>query len=375
MPTTSIEYFAPLPHPRRDPLLRKARLGAAAICALANGGMFGLALFGISHGAEMNLAAIAVLLVALLIIGTRLPMLVEILIGVTDRAEGLESAPSSQDITRRLVVGVLAPWFIGGLALMHLGDLQVGFWCLAALLVLDIMYRFGGFSRWQSAPIATDILRAVFASDADRGALAFAQSPLLGAREFEVSALIVASLAIRRKSAHALDVLLGVARRRLEEYGGATDPRIQRTLLILEADRARLDDILAASEQEARALRETNAGHPRRLSLALFVATAALETDQPRAAIDALTRLHSRDVSASTARVVVNCLLREAARRTGDDSLLERTRRALSTFNLRREAEAISTEDLDDSVESDPYARWVTRVKAELLEPKTAAPT
>lgn len=357
---------APLVHPRRDPLLMKARIAAAGVCAVANGGMFWLGLYGVMNGAPLNLATIAVFVVSLVVVGTRLPILVELFLGILDRDEHLDSAPTRGEVLSRLAVGVALPWMIATFALTRLGDLETGFWALIGLLLLDVVYRFGGFAGWRGPRIGTEILRAVFAHDAERGALAFAQSVTSSPREFETGALVVASLAIRRGSRHVLDVLLGVTQRRLAEPGAAENPHLRRTLLILEADRARMDDVIAASEPEARALRETGAGHPRRLSLALFVATAALDTDQPRAAIDALSRLHSRDVMPSTARVVVNWLLREAARRAGDEALAERCRNALATFNLRREAGAISTGQPGEAPQDDPYSRWIQRAKEEL---------
>ncbi len=366
---------APLVHPRRDPLLRKARLAAAGVCAVANGGMFWLGLYGVMNGAPLNLATVAVFAVALIVVGTRLPILVELFIGILDRDEHLESAPPLGEVLSRMVVGVALPWCVATLALTRLGSTEAGFWALLALLVLDVVYRFCGFGGWRGPHIATDILRAVVSQDAERGALAFAQAATATPREFETSALVVSSLAIRRGSRHVLDVLHGAAQRRLSEPGAAENPHLRRTLLILEADRARMEDTLASSEPEARALRETGAGHPRRLSLALFVATAALETDQPRAAIDALARLHSRDVMPAAARVVVNWLLREAARRAGDEALAERCRLALSTFNLRREAGAISTEQPGVAPHDDPYSRWIARAKEDMQRPQAHTPT
>jgi hypothetical protein len=135
---------------------------------------------------------------------------------------------------------------------------------------------------------------------------------------------------------------------------------LERLAAIVRSDHARLLDPTDAAESEAEALVRLPASHPRRLAFCLFVATAALEHDDPESAVKALRLLHSRDVMPSPARLLVNWLLGEAARRSGDAELAARCEEALRSYDLRREAEVLTAEDFEAN---DPYALWVGRAR------------
>ncbi|MDX2175822.1 MAG: hypothetical protein SF028_05070 [Candidatus Sumerlaeia bacterium] len=367
-------HCAPLVHPARDPLTRRARLSAILLCGIAGAGVLAAALVGAMRGEGLDPLVLAVVATAGIVVASRLPLLTEILLGILDRAEALENAPDSADVLRRLALGVLAPWLLSFLAVMRLRDPAETLAVLLLILLAEAAYRLGGMSRWRGTPLETDVLKAVFTDDLDRGLMAITQAKHLTPREFEANTLAVEGMALGRENRHAIGLLLGVARRRLERTRDYSLPEreVERTVLILEADLARLQDAEGAVAEEAKALRALGPGHPRRLALALFVATSALEIGQPEAALKALRRLHAREVVTEAGRLLVNWLLSEAAHRAGDLAMREKAERAMKTFNVRRIASTIAVDELKGGIDRDPYARWIVRARDALIEARDA---
>lgn len=356
--------FAPFRHPRRDRYLRRARVSAAAVAALANAIVFLLAVVAIGSGVTMTLAAWLMVTVGTLVIASRLSFLTELALHVVDSVEGLDFAPRLGELLRAATVGILLPWGASIAGMAFLGNDTITLAALGAVLLLEILFRFGGHSRIHTERLPTPVLRSLFTEPADGNARAFAKATFADPRAAEYAALTVSGAAIRETAPGALETLA----KALADLCGsmAAHPevaRIERAARIVEADRSRLTDPLGAAEAEAQAYRATEPGHPRRLSLALFVATAAMELDQPEAAITALRRLHTRDADSIPARVFVNWLLEQAARRIGDEALAVRCQQAQATFNLRREAQRIAVDSLKDSPAGDPYARWMQKAK------------
>lgn len=366
----SANHLAPLSHPRRDPYLRRARLCAAMTCAAVNGLMLAVMLYRIEAMRALTPALGGLFLLAMLLVGTRVPLLVELFLGAADRAEELENAPPLREIIARTFVAVLAPWALVILAMHHADDEAFALLCVFGIALAELVYRFAGFRRWRTPLLSTDVLREVYFGTAMRAAeiMAAEEPRKLDSRAFEAQALLVSGRAIKDRSPRAVELLMQSAEGWMTQASPEERDRVQRMVPVLAADLARLESPSGAAATEAAALRVLPAGHPRRLAYALFVATAALDADQPEAAVKALSRLHSRDVAPPTARLVVDWLLAQAARRMGNEDLANSCEAALRTFDRRRVARLISLEELSSEEADDPYSKWIRRARAELME-------
>lgn len=215
--------------------------------------------------------------------------------------------------------------------------------------------RFQGWVRWQKTIIPFPVLRPLLLGRLDEAVSALRSQEQAPPLRTEISALAIASAAVSKENTSVLEQL----ERTLENLPSSAP--IARALAVVKADRARLSDPVSAAAAEAEALRMIPAGHPRRLSLALFVACAALDQGDGESAVKALRMLHSRDVVYTTSRAVIDWLLMEGAKMAGDESLAGRCHNALRGYQLGKVASMVNTDVLPNG--DDPYQRWITRAK------------
>jgi hypothetical protein len=358
-------HLAPLPHPRRDPYLGRARFLAAAFLSVSQALWFVAFIVAIQGGTPLTPLLSVLGLAGIFVIASRSAEAAELALAIVDRGAGLETAPSGLDLVRRFLVGTVIPFGILTAGFLGRGHaLAIGL-ALGALLFMEILFRFGGVARWRGANIPFPALKALLAGSVGEAMDHLQKARDLQGRDLETSALAVASSAIREERADVLERL----RDYLEERASG-EAAAQRALAVIRADHARMLEAEDAALREAEALRLVPVGHPRRLSLVLFVATSALEEQDPESAAKALRLLHSRDTVVSTGRVVADWLLLKAAEMTQDDGLSLACRRALLTFDLRRAVRDIDTASLRR--QDDPYARWICRAHDDLVRLSTA---
>jgi hypothetical protein len=361
-----IASCAPFVDPRRDAYFARARIGAGLVCALAKGVLFLEAWLLIRSGMRIDAVAFAVMLAAMLVVWTRVGVAMAVFLGIADRLEGLHGAPAWNDIWRRAFAGVVAPLSIAVIAVRHMDNVQHAAAAVVLMALVELVYRGAGFTRWPEARLHEAVLRALEHRDLEGAARALAQDRDVSPAAFAEAALLVSTAAVTSGNSAALETLVQLAG---ERRSASSAPDFAHIAAIAEADLARLRDTANAAAAEAAALRILPRGHRRRLTFALFVATAALDSGQPEAAVSALARLHTRELPSNPARVVANWLLMQGAEATGDAELAESCRRALATFDIRAEADAIAVDALRG--QEDAYARWVTRARQGLLAMKS----
>lgn len=304
-------------------------------------------------------------LFGLFFIASRANLLLDIALGLMDRLDRIESAPRWQEIVLRLVAGILVPagMLLVGFAGRDSFAIVIG--TIAGLGLVELVFRISGLRRWRKVELHFPTLKSLLLESVESAARELASAKDLKGKDLEASALAVASAAIRESKTGVLLNLEESLQLRAEESRGQDRLFAERALALVRADYARLVDPASSAVQEAEALRLLPVGHPRRLALGLFVATAALEQDDPTSAVKALGLLQNRDVSLASARVLVNWLLMQAADKLEDAALSVRCRNALMTFDLRREAGRMNINDIDSA--ADPYVRWIRRAREALL--------
>lgn len=358
------DQHAPFRHPRRDRYLGRARATAAMALSLLQAAWFVAFVLAIQGGTELTATLSVLGLAGIFFIAGRTGQAADVSLGMIDRMAGMDSAPLPTDILRRLVIGFLLPlgFLWGGFFLRE--SAPAIYICLAGLLASEAVFRLGGHTVWRSAQIPFPVLKELL-----RGSPQAAFEVLRGAvpksaRELEASALGISGIAIQRKNTVVLENLEEFLVEEKERRGEGEAMIADRSIAVVRADRARLIDAESSGEEEAEALRQIPAGHPRRLAYGLFVATAALDQEDPESALKALRLLHSRDVVRASGRVLVNWLMLEAAGQKKDLLLQNACKTALKTFDLHRVARAISVEEA--SGKDDPYSRWILRAREEL---------
>lgn len=356
--STDARHHAPFIHPRRDAYLGRARRLAALFLSLTQGLWFIAFVWAVQNGARLTPTFSVLGLAGIFFIAARVGRTAEIALALSDRLSGLEWAPPPGEIARRLVMELLVPLGLFALAFLLRENGAAVFACLAAVALLELADRVLALGSWRHANVHPDLLVSLMSGSPDGAVEKFAAQRDLTGLSLEVSALAIAGVSIRGGNVRALRAL-GEA---LESK--QNDAAARRALAVVRADLARAENAATASMEEARALALVPVGHPRRLALALFVATAALEQRDGESAAKALGLLHSRDVPIPAGRVLVNWLLLQAADMIADEALAKRVREALRAFDVRRVARGMTVESAADS--PDPYARWIHRAHAEL---------
>lgn len=350
---------APFVHPRRDGYLARARRIAALALSLAQAAWFVAFVVAVQNGMPLNVPIAILGLAGIFLIASRVSQTADIALGICDRLAGLERAPDWGSITVRAGLHLVLPFLLLGVGFTFAASPPIVFGSLAGIALIEAYYRLWGHTVWNHAPIYFESLKPLL-----RGDPAAALEKLKAARELspisiEETSLALSGMAIRSNKRGALEDLVEYLETREESSPADARGVFTRTLAVARADLARMRNAEDAGAVEAEALRLTPVGHPRRLALGLFVATAALEDEDPESAIKALSLLHTRDVVRSPGRVLVNWLLLEAARQTNNLSLAGACREALRTFDLQRISRMITVDTL--RAENDPYARWIVR--------------
>jgi xanthosine utilization system XapX-like protein len=349
------------PHPplasvRRDPFLaRPRRVAAVVLTALQAGWLFGFVAV-LRTGAPLDPPLVLLGIVGFLVIVSRIGLVTELAMAWNDRRHRITAAPPGREIALRAWIGVVGPCLLLAIGLLAHANGWLVLLAVGAVAASDVMFRVGGFSNWRPA-VEPTVLEALLNGQLEAAAEHLRAHPVADERLREGSFLAVSGVAIRRRKPAVHSVLLEA----LARDAGPGD--VAPLVAVVRADQARLLDPELAPEVEARALAMIPVGHPRRLALALFVATAALDRGDPGSAIKALGLLTSRDVLPSAGRVLVNWLLREAARRAGDEALATRCDAMLRLYNLKYEARALEISPPDDGDGLDGYTRWLRRAR------------
>ncbi|MCC5876963.1 MAG: hypothetical protein JJU11_12150 [Candidatus Sumerlaeia bacterium] len=363
MDWTPREHFTPLPSPRRDGYLGRARILAAGFLTTVSA-IWTIAFMQGLGGEDVDLFPILLLfIVGLLVLFTKISLVAELALAWVDLRHELESAPNGREITMRFLTGIAGPFAILALGFLGRDSTAIILVCIGAVLIAEFFFKFGPYGRWWKGEIYLPTLKALLRGRISVAADELAHADDLSGANMEASYLAVAGMAIRIKEPKILKQLL-------EQLATVhpTDPKErlthERLMAVLCADRARLEDPDNAGVREAEALRLIPIGHPRRLPLALFVATEALDNDDGESAIKALSLLHSRDIPTAVGRILVNWLLLQAAVQVGQKELEAACHNALRTFKVRRLAGALSINA--DSVGGDSYDRWLKKAKSSL---------
>lgn len=336
---------------------------AAGFLSLVQGAWIGAFLIASVNGHEITPAIALLVLGGVIYIQTRARIAGEIALAIVDRSQRLEFAPDGTDILRRIGLTIAVPLLALSLAFLRMDDPVIVIFCFVLLFLTEGIYRLGGYARWRRTRIYLPTLKALLTGSPEAAVDELAAERDLAPQDFESSVLAISGIAIRTKRPTLLQKLEEVAEGRLRHTTGEVRAHLERTLAVIRADYARLVDPESAAVSEAQALAQIPPSHPRRLSLGLFVATAALDQEDPGSALKALRLLHSRDVMPSAARALVNWLMMESAKRTGDTSLVDRCTEALQTFDIKREARNLSGESRDAA---DSYTRWMKKASAEM---------
>lgn len=358
-----IPTHPPFVHPRRDPYLARARRLAALFLSLVQAAWFAAFVVLIQSGVPLTFTTGLLGIAGMLLIATRIQSAADISLGLVDRLAGIEYAPARGDILRRFLAELAVPFAIlaVGLSLIHRPILVHA--ALATLVLQELIIRVLRVDHWNRARIDPEVLEALLRESPEAAVNRLAEERRMRPRDLEATALALSGIAIR-KSASPLLAGLEKTLESVVATAHAPDPVSERALAVVRADRARLSDPNGASPLEANALRLAPAGHPRRLALALFVSTAALDQDDPQSALKALSLLHSRDVLFPAGRVLVNWLTLQAAQTLQQADLVEACQQALRSFDVRRVVRSISLEATNNS--DDAYARWIRRAAREL---------
>ncbi len=362
--STQSNPYAPFVHPRRDRYLSRARHSAALFLSLVQAAWFVAYLLAIRAGTPLSPPFAILGLAGIFLIASRAGQAAEIALGISDRLASMETAPSRAEILRRTLMALVFPF-----ALMTTGFLvrerpELVYASIISLIVFEGIFRLGGHTVWRGKQIAPAVLKELLRGSAENAVRALSEQPALTPDQIEVSALAISGISLRTKNVSGMRALEEM----LNQKAAASSPEeksiIERALAVIRADLARLDNDEAAAEPEARALRLVPVGHPRRLALGLFVATAALDQEDPESALKALQLLHSRDVIRSTGRVLVDWLMLQAARSAEDTQAAKACSKALKTFDLERVTRDMHIESLRG--ENDAYSRWMVKAREDL---------
>jgi hypothetical protein len=358
------QLHPPFLHPRRDGHFAGARRMSAIFLSIAQAAWFVTFIIAIESGTELDMWVSLLGLVGLFLIASKTRLMGEIALAEVDRKAGLTSAPAPAENLRRFLLGVVLPFALLGLAFAARDRPGVMIGLLAVAAGIEIALRVGMLRGSERGRIHTPTLRALLTETPEQALKELRGAEDLTDAQLEASALAVAGVAIRQ---HKADVLAGLEddlEQRAQKESGRQSFFV-RLRAVVRADHMRLVDPENAGPAEAEALRLVPAGHPRRLALGLFVATAALDQQDPQSALKALTLLHTRDAMFSTARVLINWLMLQAARQSEDVQLAERCSNAMKTFDLRREALRLNMENLGST--NDPYARWMIKAREDMM--------
>ncbi|CAN5308821.1 hypothetical protein BH09SUM1_BH09SUM1_14420 [soil metagenome] len=356
----------PFLHPRRDPYLRRARHVAALTLAVVHGLWFAAMIAAAQRQLLPSEPLVILAVVGVLLVGARSALVAELALGIQDVRAKMHNAPSSKEIATRAAVGLALPLAVLWIAFLVRVGTTGAILSAAGIVACQLVYRLGGFSRWEKTPIYFPTLKKLLTANVEEALQELSEAPIESGAVEEVSALALAGVAMRESKPAMVARLEEMLAQRISRFAPEQRHSIERAGAIVHADYARLVDPANCSVEEARALTVTPAGHPRRLALSLFVATAAMEQGDFESSLKALRLLHSRDVMSNSARVLVDWLAKESAGQTGDAAYVEKCRLALRTFDLRREAGAMVVDKLRG--ESDPYARWICRAREGLLK-------
>ncbi len=360
--------FAPFLHPRRDGYLRRARVLAALFLSVAQACWFIAYAAAIQSGTVLTPALSVLGLAGIFLVASRASHASDVALAVVDRASGLESAPSLLEILRRFGGEIAAPMLLLALGFLGRDSDNAIVFAIVGIIAIEACWRLAGLGVWRDARIHQPLLHALFTRSVESGMAELSVASDLQGRDLEASALAVAGVALREDKDRVLEQLTHYLDAQVDRtpVGGEQHRIAERTRAVVRADLARQRDAATAGLPEAEALRLVPVGHPRRLALGLFVATAALDQDDPASAIKALRLLHSRDVVITTGRVLVNWLLMTAADRMEDADLSVACRKALASFDARRIAENMTVDSL--RAQNDPYARWIIKAREALAK-------
>lgn len=353
----------PFLHPRRDPYLGRARRLAALFLSLVSAAWLGAFTIVLQAGAEPGFSFFLLAIAGILVILSRMMLVTELAMAWTDSRAGIESAPPRGEIIRRFLLGVAAPLAILALGFAGHHSDAIVLLAIGGVILSELLFKFGPHARWREGQLYPPVLKTLLLGELDGAVEAMEEAGAMELKSLEATMLAISGMAIRRRNPaiHGRLVALLNSREPRDERERAVFERLK---AVITADRERIDQPEVAATVEAQALRIVPAGHPRRLPLALFVATAALDRDEPDGAIKALSLLHSRDVTATAGRMIVNWLLFESARRAGEPALETACREALAGYRVRRLANSLT---LDDSHSiGDAYDRWLRKAKRSL---------
>lgn len=356
----------PFLHPRRDPYFAWPRRTAAFFLSLVQAAWFVAILTAVKAGTPLDFSMILLGLAGVFVIAAKSSLAIDLALGWMDWRHGLSSAPAGGEILRRFLMGLMVPFALLSLGFLGRGDTGAVVASLGALVAAEMIFRILGMGRWRGGIIPRAIIRPLLTDRLSDAMGEFRKHPFTTDTNLETTALAISGLSIRNRDTRTLGTLEEELERRIADPQGINPATLERTLAVVRADHQRLATPEEAGPAEAEALRQIPAGHPRRLALGLFVATAALDQEDPESAEKALAMLHSRDVVFSTARVLVDWLLLQAALQRQHKELEQDCLAALRTFNVPRELKLLNMEAL--GAQDDAYARWLKRAKDGLQE-------
>ncbi|MCC7391189.1 hypothetical protein IT571_02385 [Candidatus Sumerlaeota bacterium] len=369
-------YHPPFVHPRRDPHIKRARFLASAFLSVANGVWFVGFAWLVMWGTALSPMLCFTALVGLIWIGLRAREVSELAFALVDRSHVFEMAPSHSDVLFRFIVGCVAPALCLIVAVLAHGRDGIMLVALFLFFVAEAAFRFGGLKQWRSTRIPFPVLRALLTATPNAAMQALEEEKSLRGPALEMTVLAISSAALRDNASGVLSRLIAHVESRPSANTNESEI-FRRLIAVLRADEAiiaKSDDML---KLQAEALMAVPPLHPRRSSLAFLVAASAMESGDHASAIKALRLLHAGEVLSSPPRLLVDWMLEESARMTGDDELVGRAQAAIRTFHVARVLSELNMNELRKR--DDPMARMICTahdaLKASLQNPERNAPS
>lgn len=361
---SSLKNFSPpFVQPRHDPYLKFPRTVAALFLSVAQTTWFFSFLYAVQQKQPLTLGFSLLGLGGIFLFFSRVGLVGNLALAVADYRAKISYKPTVKEILHRVLVGIVLPFLIMTWGLLLRQHEMLLLAATFGLLCSEVIYRYGGYTYWSTPSIYRGSMTGLMEGSGKLALEALESAPALKPEDREATGLAIATIAVRQNDASILNDLEKNLGKWIEESKTPDEEdRAKRTWWIVRADHARMNNPEESGREEAEALAMVPSGHPRRLSLAMFVATAALDEGDGESAMKALKLLHSRDVIPPTPRALVNWLMLKAAETVENSDLVTQCDKALRTFNLSRLSQNINWKELNSL--NNPYDRWILKAQS-----------
>ncbi len=362
-------FQPPFLHPRKDPYLKKATSTAAFLLSTAQALWLLVFVLGIMWGKELSIEMIILGILGMVLITIKSKPAGHIALGYFDYKYGLQLAPSLKDIVRRVTYELIFPATLLFLGFSSWGQTWLVWLSIAAVIIAEVLIVLGGHGQWKSHPVPPSIIVKLMRGKPEEALEILEKNVFTNPNRLELTCLAIAGVAVKDQRRDILESILEIVEKKpLEDSNTELRKAAVRVTNVVKADIARMENPETAGPAEAIALRDLPASHPRRLSLSLFVATSALESEDYESAEKALMLLHSRDVMQASPRLLANYLLLVASDTLKEKDLSDKIRESFRSFRINTHIDGLK---LDRSRQlEDPYTRWVVKACTDLQDGK-----